>query len=1115
MRRYTSFVKLCRPLLLLMLLIGATTLQAQNVKEWKETRITLRISNQSLSKVLEKVAEAADAKLQLQGITLVNIEKPISLNVKDKPLDKVLGELVGNQNVKIRYEEPRTIILEPYKVVPATESKLLSVEGRVVDAETGEPLIAAQILITDGGATGEGGTITDVDGKFSLRVRSKGSLRISYMGYETLSKQITKPESGITISLKPSYDNLGEVVITGLSKRKESSYTGNYVTVKGSELLKMNPTNILKGLQFYDPSFKILENNSRGSDPNAEPEFQIRGDQSLGTSASMNSMDLMLDNVSSRPNTPLFVLDGFIVPMSRILDLDPERVDNITILKDAAATAVYGSRASNGVVVVETKVAPDGALSVSYNGTVTVQAPDLTDYNMMNAREKLDTEWRAGMYNPQNANDMNEYNRYMRNILGGVNTYWLSQPLRTAIQNRHSLSVAGGTDVFRYSLDVNAAFQPGVMEGSENSTKGVNFGMTYLKRKFTMRANINLSEATGKNSPYGSFSSYTRLNPYYKPVDEDGKYAQIIDNYKGYVITNPLYDAHVGIKDGTSSLSITSSVNLEYMLFKNLRLTGQFSYTKGQANTDRFLPADHTSFATETDLTRKGSYQKSTGDMTSWSSNIGVNYNLLLDKHLLSVFGNWTVNEDANDYVNLSATGYPDPHMNDFIFGNKMDTSPSGTEAKSRSMGLIGQLSYSYDDRYSVDFNINAEASSRYSDHSLVPFWSVGGRWNAHNEKWLQGYISNLVLRASYGVTGEQNFSPYEAIEFYSYSETMKPYESFPVLGAVLAGLNNPDLGWAQTHNTSFAIDLGFWKNRVNVSFNYYNNITKELLTNYDLAPSTGFGSMTMNAGELQNQGFDATLNVIAVQDIRNQFYWTWNVNANHNKNKIRKVSDYLRKINEEQLKSASAPLPIYQEGESTTTLYAVRSLGVDPVTGQEVFLKRNGEKTFVWDAADKVPVGNTTPDVSGTITTSVNWKDLSCAVGFTYKWGGIVYNSTLVDKIENSNIANNLDRRAGYGRWEKPGDVVRYVKFSQYGANTPASTRFIMDDNELQVATINLGYRMRSDKYTFLKRMNVDALTLNFTTNDICRLSTIRMERGLDYPFARSYTLSMSIIFK
>ena len=1111
----TTLGPLCKALLLLLFLVGTTTIQAQAVQEWKETKITLRISNMPLSQVLEKVAEAADAKLQLQGITLVNIDKPISLNVKEKPLDKVIGELVGNQNVRIRFEEPRVIIFEPLEILPATSGKLLPIDGRIVDAETGEPLIAAQILITDGGPTGEGGTITDVDGKFSLRIRARGSIRISYMGYETLSKQILKPESGMTITLKPAYDNLGEVVVTGLSKRKESSYTGNDVTVKGSELLKMNPTNILKGLQFYDPSFKVLENNSRGSDPNAEPEFQIRGDQSLGTSASMNSMDLMLVNVSSRPNTPLFVLDGFTVPMSRILDLDPERVDNITILKDAAATAIYGSRASNGVVVVETKVAPDGALSVSYNGTMTVQAPDLTDYNMMNAREKLDTEWRAGMYSPYNANDMNEYNRYMRNILGGVNTYWLSQPLRTAVQSRHSLSVAGGTDVFRYSLDVNAAFQPGVMKGSESGTKGVNFSMTYLKRRFTMRANVNLSEATGENSPYGSFGAYTRLNPYYRPTGDDGKYAQVIDNYKGYLITNPLYDANVGIKDETSSLTIASSVNMEFMLLKNLRLTGQLSYTKGKANTDKFLPADHTSFATETDLTRKGSYHKSTGDMTSWSSNLGINYNLVLDKHLLSVFGNWTVNEDANDYVNLSATGYPDPHMNDFIFGNKMDTSPSGTEAKSRSMGLIGQLSYSYADRYSVDFNISGEASSRYSDHSLVPFWSVGGRWNAHNEKWLQGYVSNLVLRASYGVTGEQNFSPYEAIEFYTYSGTMKPYESFPVLGAVLSGLNNPDLGWAQTHNTSFAIDLGFWKNRINVSFNYYNNITKELLTNYDLAPSTGFGSMTMNAGELQNRGFDATLNVIAVQDIRNQFYWTWNINANHNKNKIRKVSDYLRKINEEQLKSASAPLPIYQEGQSTTTLYAVRSLGIDPVTGQEVFLKRNGQKTFVWDAADKVPVGDTNPDVSGTISTSVNWKDLSCTLGFTYKWGGIVYNSTLVDKIENSNIANNLDRRAGLGRWEKPGDVVRYVRFSQYGANTPASTRFIMDDNELKFATINVGYRMRSDKYLFLERMKVDALALNFTTNDICRLSPIRMERGLDYPFARSYTLSMSIIFK
>ena len=1107
-------------LVAIMLLCSMTAAHAQSSGELKNKPVTLRVSNQPLGKVLEMVAEAADAKITLQNVSLWNINKPTTLAVKDKPLDKVLGELVGDQNVIIRYEDNNRIILEP-DTFTESDNTLLTVSGLVLDDDTQEPLIGATVLITDGTGKSNGarGGMTDLDGKFSLRLHKNESISVSYVGYNPVSKQIVKNENNLVVKLKPSIE-LDDVVVTGISRRSKNSFTGNYVEVKGDDLRKMSPTNILKGLQFFDPSFKIIENNNAGSDPNAEPDFQIRGDQSLG-SKSMNSMDLMLDNVSSRPNTPLFVLDGFTVPLSRILDLDPVRVENITILKDAAATSVYGSRAANGVVVVETKVAPDGALSVSYNGTTTVQTPDLTDYNMMDAATKLNTEWRAGLYDPYNAAHMNLYNKYRRNVLGGVNTYWLSKPLRTAIQHRHSVSVAGGTEAFRYSLDVNASIQPGVMKESENQTKGVNFNMTYLKEKFTMRANVGLSESDSKNSPYGSFSQYTRLNPYYIPLDANGQQMKVLDNNtvsgQSKVITNPLYDATVGIKDMSNSLSVTTSLSLEYMLLKNLRITEQFSYTRGMAGTDQFYPADHTRFELEDDLTRKGSYNKSSGNMSSWSSNLGVNYNLVLKKHLFSVFANWTISEDKNNYVNLSATGYPDKHMDDFIFGNKMETNMSniGTENISRSIGLIGQFSYSYDNRYSVDFNISGEASSRYAKHDLVPFWSVGGRWNAHNEKWLQGYLSNLVFRASYGVTGEQNFSPSDAIEYYTFSGTMRPYSSFPVLGALLSGLNNAELGWAKTHNTSLSVDFGFWKNRVNVTFNYYNNITKELLTNYDLAPSTGFPTMVMNAGELQNRGFDVSLNVIAVQNLRKQFFWTITANANSNRNKIRKLSDYLKKVNEEQMKSAAAPLPQYREGESTTTLYVVRSLGVDPVTGKEVYLKRDGTKTFVWSANDKVPVGDTNPKISGTVSTNINWKDFSCSLGFTYKYGGVVYNQTLVDKIENQNVAYNLDRRAGQGRWEKPGDVKPYVGFSPTGANTPASTRFIMDDNEIRFATLNVGYRLTGENFKFLRKANIDVLALNFTTNDIARISPIRMERGLDYPFARSYTFSLSFMFR
>ena len=1026
--------------------------------------------------------------------------------------------MIGDQNVRIRYEGGRHVVIAAYEK-EADEKDMLRIGGIVTDAKTHETLVGATVMVTDGTKTGgTKGSITDVNGKFSLQVPRKASIKISYMGYESTSLQITRSNLNMKVALKADGQMVDEVVVTGLSKRSKSSFTGNYVSVKGEDLRKLNPNNILKSLQFYDPSFKVLENNSRGSDPNAQPEFLIRGDQNLGTTASLNSMDLLLDNVSSRPNTPLFVLDGFIVSMSRVLQLDPERIENVTILKDAAATAIYGSRASNGVVVIETRVAPDGVLSVSYNGGITVQAPDLTDYKLMNAREKLQMEWDAGVYDPNNAKSMNRYNQLLRNVLAGVDTYWLSKPLRTAVMHRHSLSAAGGTEAFRYSLDLNAAFNPGVMKGSEQNTKSLNFNMTYRKEDVTIGASLNLAESGGHNSPYGSFSEYTRVNPYYRPTNEFGEYLRQLDNHTGsgsVPIANPLYNANVGIKDLTSNTNITANLNLEYRLLKNLRITESLSYLRGMARTENFLPANHTSFLPELDKTLRGSYTKNTGEMMSWSSNLGINYNLAIKQHLLSVFGNWTLSEDRSNYVNLSAKGYPDPHMDDFIFGNKMMTSPSGSESISRSMGLITQLSYSYDNKYSVDVNVSSEITSRYADHSLTPFWSVGARWNAHREKWLAGRVSNLVFRATYGVTGAQNSSPADAIEYYTFSSTMRPYTSFSTLGAVLSRLNNPDIKWTKTDNMSLGVDVGMWKNRINLTFNYYNNISRQLLTNYDLAPSTGFESQYINAGELQNRGFDATLNIIAWQNLRKQFYWTLAVGMNHNRNKIRKISDYLRKMNEEQLRSASAPLPVYQEGKSTTTYYAVRSLGIDPMTGKEVFLTKNGEKTFVWNSADKVPVGDTTPKVSGTISSSVNWRDFSCTLGFVYRWGGIVYNQTLVDKIENSNIAYNLDRRAAEDRWRRPGNVVRYKKIDLNGSQTPASDRFIMKDNELKLASLNIGYRFKQTEYKLLSRLNIDVLSLNFTTNDLLRFSTVKMERGLGYPFSRSYSLSFSVIFK
>lgn len=1122
MKQFFAINTLC----ILMVLLAFPNSTFAQEDSWKNTPVTLRKSNESLGTMLKLIAQQAGATIEFKDVALVGIDKPTTVNIKNKPLDKALADLIGNQAVRMEYQggPTRHIIITSQHEVNAQNidnNDKCYIEGVVQDAENAELLVGATIVITDGTKNNEhtSGSVTDINGKFALHVPRKASIRISYLGYETQSIQILKSSSNMKINLKPDGAiNMNDVVVTGISKRSKSSFTGNFVEVSGDDLRKLNPNNFLKGLQYFDPSFKIMENNLLGSDPNAQPEFRMRGDQSLGGVGNMNSMDLMLDNVSSRPNTPLFVLDGFIVSMSRILQLDPQRIANVTILKDASATAIYGSRAANGVIVIETKVAADGALSVSYNGGITIQAPDLTDYNLMTAEEKLQAEYMAGVYDPTSAISMNRYNALKRNVLAGVNTYWLSQPLRTAVQTRHSLSAAGGTDIFRYSLDLNGAFSPGVMKGSSNNVKSINFTMSYRKEKVNVGATINLAETDGKNSPYGSFSEYTRINPYYRPYDENGEILQTLDNYIGassVLIPNPLYNANVGIKDITKNLNISTSLNLEYRPIENLSISEQLSYTRGLARSERFLPAEHTSFVNETDKTLKGSYNKNIGEMTSWSSNFGVNYNQAMGKHLVSLFTNWTIHEDRSNYVNLSATGYPDSHMDDFTYGNKMGQNPSGTDNVTRSMGLIGQVSYSYDSRYSVDFNISGEINSSYADKRLTPFWSMGARWNVYREKFLEGRVSNLVLRATYGVTGTQNFNPSDAVEYYTTSYTMKPYTSFPMVGAIMSGLNNPALKWAKTDNIGLGLDFGYWKNRINLSLNYYDNITRELLTNYDLAPSTGFESQYINAGELQNRGIDATLSIAAVQNVKKNIYWNLSAGLNHNKNKIRKISDFLRKMNERALASPNAPLPVYQEGQSTTTYYAVRSLGIDPMTGNEVFLNKAGEKTFVWNAADKVPVGDTNPTCSGTFSSSLNWKNFNISLGFIYKWGGIVYNQTLVDKIENSNIAYNLDRRAAQDRWQEPGNVVKYKKFDLNGSQTPASTRFIMKDNELRMGSFNVGYRFTDGQYKFMKTCNLQALNVNFTTNDLFRISTVKMERGLSYPFARSFTFTVSAIFK
>ena len=1086
--------------------------------EYQKKKISLQAVNETVEEVLNKISKVADVRF-FYNHSAFDFSKKIDIDARDQELRNVINQVLAEYSVDVEYQLNHTVVLRPRTSMPSVGVQ--KVNGTVIDAQTKEPLIGASIVLKEQRGMG---VVTDADGKFHIELLEGGAtaLIVSYIGYQT--EEVKLPAAGnlenVTVKMTPVAAELEGVVVTGMAPRKASGFTGRYVTVKGEDLKRLNPNNLLQALSIFDPSFHIVENNQYGSDPNRLPEFRLRGDVQLGAT-SASDFQRMMGDYSNRPNMPLFILDGFEATLQRIVDLDPERVESITILKDASGTAMYGSKASNGVIVFETKKPKPGALTLSYSGNVGVSVPDLSDYNLMNASEKLEYERRAGLFTGTDL--LNYYNRYKEEILRGVNTYWLSQPLRTAITHRHTLNVEGGDEAIRYSLGVNYGSDFGVMKGSDRTNTGLTLLLSYRRKKWNISNSLSLTNTDANNSPYGSFSQYTKLNPYYRLKDENGRYQNVIEikpmaaGSQRRTITNPLYNTQFPFKDLTKNFNVVDNFSLEYAIMDNLRVNGQVSFSKGYARSEQFKSSHHTDFATEEDLTQRGSYAKSIGESISWNANASLNYNLVKEKHGLFAMLRWNVESSKSDGVNLSAKGFPDDNMTDFLFAFEMDRDVNGNESTNRSVGVLGSLNYIYDQRYSVDFNVHGDVSSQFgSDTKMAPFWSVGLRWNMHEEKWLKGsVVSNLTLRANMGITGSQSYSPYQAKETYSFSDLMFPYPGADVLGAQLMGIGNPDLKWSKTEQKSVTAELGLWNSRMNLSVSYYHNYTDQMLLETNIQPSAGFPTLTRNIGAVLNEGVDVTLNGLLINDYERQIQWSLGVNFTHNRNVIKKLSNELKEMNQANQTNRTEILPVYEEGESTSVIKLVPSLGIDPATGEELFRKLNGEKTFVWDAADKIPVGDTEPKVRGTIPSSFIWKNLSVNLGFTFQWGADRFNQTLLDKIENSDISGNVDKRAGGAdRWSPTNRYAKYKRISLESQYTPTSTRFLQRYNEFVFSSIAVGYRFEPKYFKFLEACKIASLSLNASMQDIGRISTVKQERGLDYPFARSFNLSVSVLF-
>lgn len=1066
--------------------------------------VTLSVNQMPVTEILKEIEKQVACKFMYHDSDLSSLANK-TLNLRQVALTVALDscfkgtsvgyELVGDQVILKRIRQNQ-------------QPQVRRISGTVTDSQ-GAPLPGVGIIIE--GTTI--GTTTDSDGKYVLETSGIKDLTLlySFVGMKQ-HREVVGERSEISVVMEEEVTEMEEVVVTGIFTRKKESFTGSSEIYKAEELKRVGNQNLLQSLKILDPSFALRENNIAGSNPNVLANIEIRGKTSVVNLSQEYDTD---------PNQPLFILDGFESTLETISDLNMDRVKSITILKDASATAIYGSKAANGVVVVETLLPEAGKLKVSYSGNFSVEYADLSDYNLMNSFEKLQFEKLAGMYGnideDNNIIDMTQFevynSRYME-AAKGVNTDWLSIPLQLGFTHKHNLYIDGGDDAMRYGVGVSYGNIRGVMKDSKRETLNGNIRLIYQKNslKFANYLNIDYLKTTQESVP---FSKFAATNPYYRKYDSEGSVSMILEEYEygmdTYKEYNPFYDMLQNNMNETSKLSVSNSLEIEWYINPDLRVRGRANLTKTVGNTDVFR-SPYLSEFDEKDVLQKGSYTFNEDKGLSYDMDASLIYGKIFkEAHIVNLVAGAQMTENNSVVNGYVAEGFPDDIHIDPSFANSFSESiskPSYSKSVKRSTSMYFNMGYSYKNRYMFDFSYRIDGSSLFGlSHKFDNTWSLGLAWNIAQEQFMDQFdwLDLFKLRFSVGNPGNQNFDAYIAMKTYRYNNEQSNLFG---LSSIISSLGNSDLKWQKTLDRNFGLDIILWQNRFKFTLEYYNKLTDPLLVYITVPTSTGASSLPTNMGRQKTEGVTLSSSLYLLR--RGDFNWSINANLRHQKSQYQDLGNSLALLNEQ---NRGLNTDRYYDGGTPTSLWTVRSAGIDPATGYEVFIKKDGSYTFVYDYDDEVKVGDTEPTVEGIVGTSVFWKGFSCSMNFRYRTGGQIFMQTLYNKVENISsvsVHSNQDKRALYDRWQTEGQMAKYKSIS-LTSTTPISSRFVANESTFEAESITLGYETDAD---WLKKASISSMNVRLYLTDIFRFSTVKNERGLDYPFSRSVSLSLSLSF-
>jgi TonB-linked SusC/RagA family outer membrane protein len=919
----------------------------------------------------------------------------------------------------------------------------IPVTGHVIS--TDEKAAMPAVNVTVKGSTV--GTVTGADGSFSISVRNKEDILVfSFVGYSPQEIKVGNKTS-FEIRMEPQLNALESVVVMGYSNKKRNEITSAVTTVSSDKLMDVTSNDIGTMLQGKVSGIQVI--NGSGS-PGSTPDIRIRGSSSF-----------------SAPNQgPLYVVDGIIGG-----NFDPNDVETITVMKDAGATALYGSQANGGVIVVTTKKAKPGKPQFNVKVVTGMRVADQGHVTMMDSKT-LYNYHREYFRDPVLFEiDDRKFNQARPASLLNVNTNWLKETFKPALLQNYFLSASGQLDKMSYYIGASYYDEEGTFINTGFKKINIRANSTYkFSDRVSLTNNINLSGSKTLGADYMNiYYSYTSM-PWDNPYDAKGNPRSFknADGIWSKDKINPIQAAN------NSELSNTG-FSLDYDLDLNIRFTDWLSFSStNRLSASSFMDKQYYS-ALADNLSYFGSGFVSSRNDHSYGGITTdlLNFRFVNGVHSINGLAGFEAGGDNSDYIRGSGTGIPEGLKVPSVSSGQY--SIEGAPVSSVMQSFISQVNYTLNNRYFFSGSFRVDQSSSFSPNKRTAmFPSLSAAWNISSEDFMQSVklVNNLRLKASWGKTGMKDIGPYKYMEQFRYTTQ---YDGLPA--AIPYQMANPDLTWEQTDQLNAGVELGLLQ-RINVDFNVYKNITKNLLVYRDLPPSGGFRKQWQNIGNSENNGVELSISTTNIKSTN--LTWTTDFTISFNKNRLSGFgSDTIQNAN------AYGIVQIYHDGGTLYSWYAKEYYGIDPANGSMLWVGADGKPTHDYQAARKVEFGSPMPKFQGGFATELRYKGLSLRANFSYVSGNKIYNyfRRYVDHDLQDVGFNVMMPRSDWKIWQQPGDIANHPLPQNAVNSYDPSTRFIEDGSYVKVRNVTLGYELPS---SWVSRLKLTGLTISLGADNL-----------------------------